>query len=194
MAITILAVGMLALAAVVSKTVASTEHSRYMSMAGPLASSKLEELTRLPISDTGIQISSGDSAGSLTANIGPVTVGTASVIYYDEVYLSSGNGNVTVTTYEFNKSNSTYGYFTQSQDPAAGTKPSSLSNWSTTPPSSETSDTIQFERRWLIEDSTLTGLPAGVRRITVLVCNPLCPAQNSSIKPQVQFQMSTVRQ
>ncbi len=194
MAITILAVGMLALAAVVSKAVASTGQSRLMSMASPLCSSKLEELTRLPISDTGIQISSGDSAGSLTADIGPVTVGTASVIYYDQVYLSSGNGNVTVTTYEFNKSTGTYGYFTQSQDPAAGTKPTGPSNWSTTPPASATSDMIQFERRWLVEDSTLTGLPAGVRRITVLVCNPECPTQNASSKPQVQFQMSTARQ
>jgi prepilin-type N-terminal cleavage/methylation domain-containing protein len=188
MAITILAVGMLALAAVVSKTSGSTDKSRYMSMANQLTSAKIEELTRLPVSDTGIQIASGDSAGSLTANTGPVTVGAATVIYYDEVYLSSGGGKVQQTTYEYNKSTATYGYFTQLQTPDAGTPASQASNWSTTPPSGETSDMIQFERRWLIEDSTLTGLPAGVRRITVRVCYPNCTVN------AVTFQMSTVRQ
>jgi Tfp pilus assembly protein PilV len=189
MAITIMAIGLLAIAAVIAKTSSSTDHSRYMSMAGQLDSSKIEELTRLPVSDTGIQISSGHSAGSLTANTGPVTIGTASVIYYDEVYLSSGNGNVAQTTYQYNKSSLTYGYFTLAQTPDAGTQPTSNANWTSTPPS-ETSDMLQFERRWLIEDSTLTGLPAGVRRITVLVCYPNC----NPIQVQVKFQMSTVRQ
>jgi Tfp pilus assembly protein PilV len=183
MAITILAVGMLALAGVISKTSVSTDRSRYMSMAGLQASEKLEELSRLPASDPAIAVT-GDSSGSLAANLGPVTVGTNSVVYFDEVLLSSGAGNVTETISKPNSTTGVAGYLTQTQTPDAGTQ----SNWSPTPPVAA-ADSLNFERRWLIEDSTLTGLPVGARRITVLV-----RLLNTPVQPQVTFQMSTVRQ
>jgi prepilin-type N-terminal cleavage/methylation domain-containing protein len=186
MAITVLAVGMLALAGLISRTSGSTDRSRYMSMAGLLASEKLEELTRLPASEPAIAITSGDFAGSLTANIGPVAVGTATVNYFDEDYLSSGNGNVNVTTYQRNSVTGIFGYYTLLQGPDAGTN---TGTWSATPPAAPAGDMLTFERRWVIEDSALTGLPPGARRITVLV-----RLLNTPIQPQVTFQMSTVRQ
>jgi len=184
MAITILAVGMLALAGLISKTSSSTDRSRYMSLAGLQTSEKLEELTRLPPSDPAIAITSGDSVGSLTANVGPVTVGANSVVYFDEVFLSSGAGNVTETISKPNSTTGVAGYLTQTQTPDAGTQ----STWSATPPAIA-ADALHFERRWLIEDSTITGLPTGARRITVLV-----RLLDTPIQPQVTFQMSTVRQ
>jgi Tfp pilus assembly protein PilV len=184
MAITILGVGMLALAGLISRTGSSTDRSRYMSLAGLQASEKLEELTRLPPSDPAIAIPTGDSAGSLTANVGPVTVGTNSVVYFDEVFLSSGSGSVVETISRPNSTTGVAGYLTQTQTPDAGTQ----STWSATMPAAA-SGSLNFERRWLIEDSTVTGLPAGARRITVLV-----RLLNTPIQPQVTFQMSTVRQ
>src|SRR6202521_4255715 len=135
MAITILAVGMLALAGVISKTSGSTDRSRYMSMAGLQTSEKLEELSRLPAKDPAIAIPFGDSAGSLAANIGPVAVGTATVTYFDEDYLSSGsgssgNGSVTVTIYQRNSITGIFGYYTLPQGPDAGT---STGTWTARP-------------------------------------------------------------
>jgi len=184
MAITILAVGMLALAGLVSSTSGSTDRSRYMSLAGVQTSEKLEELSRLPPSDPSVAIPTGDSAGSLTSNVGPVTVAGNSVVYYDEVLLSSGAGNITETISKPNSTTGVPGYLTQTQTPDAGTQ----STWSATAPAGS-ADTLRFERRWLIEDSTLTGLPAGTRRITVQVT-----LLNSPEQPKVVFQMSTVRQ
>ena len=177
----ILTVGMLALVGLISKTSSSTDRSRYMSMVGLLTSEKLEELTRLPASDPAIAITAGSSSGSLTANTGPVTVGASKVSYYDEVYMSSESGKIVVTTL---KPDGT-GYLVLTQDTNAGTAPAQSS--ATQPAAKE--DQLSFERRWVIEDSTVTGLPSGVRRVTVLV-----RLLNSPVKPDVTFQMSTVRQ
>ena len=177
----ILAVGLLALAALISKADSSTGRSRYMSTAGLLATEKLEELNRLPADDPAIKIPVGTSVGSLTANVGPVTVDGSRLSYFDNVYLSSGNsGQISVTT---TKSDAT-GYLTQIQTPDAGTKAGTTA---ATPPA-PTSDMLNFQRRWLIE-SDIPGLPPGVRRVTVVVT-----LVNGSALPPVNFQMSAVRQ
>lgn len=192
-ALVILTVGILALAGLISKTSSSTDRSRYMSMAGLLTSEKLEELSRLPLSDPSISIPTGHSAGSLPTvppatpvpPSPPVLVGAASVVYYDEVYLSSGAGNVTETITKVDAGGNIT-YLTQPQTPDAGTQTGIPA---TSTPPAIASDGLNFERRWIIEDSTLSGLPVGVRRITVQVT-----LKNSPVQPPVTFQMSTARQ
>jgi len=181
-AIVILSVGMLSLAALMSKMTGSTEQSRYMSMAALLASEKLEDLNRVSAVDPEIAVNSGTSVGSLTTDIGnqSVTVGASTEIvdYFDTVMISTGNGSIAETTLGKDGSgNTTYTTTTHQPD---GTVTSATS---TTKPDG-TPDTLQFRRRWVIEkDSPVTG----VRRITVAVL-----LQSPAGVP-VNFQMSMVR-
>lgn len=174
-AIVILSVGLLSLAALLSKMTSSTEQSRYMSMAAVLASEKLEDLNRYPAADPAMTVT-GASAGSLTADT-TATVGGETVAYYDKVMMSAGNGSVSQTI----RAETTGGtvYKTLTHTPNGLVTPTQSSTMPANTP-----DLVQFNRRWLIEkDVPVTG----VRRVTVRI------TLQSPVGPTVNFQMSTVR-
>ena len=181
-AIVILSVGMLSLAALMSKMTGSTEQSRYMSMAALLASEKLEDLNRVSAVDPEIAVSSGTSAGSLSTDVGnqSVTVGASTEIvdYFDTVMISTGNGVIAETLLGKDGSgNTTYTTTTHQPD---GTVASATSTTAPNP----APDTLQFRRRWVIEKDAPVN---GVRRVTVAVL-----LQSPAGVP-VNFQMSMVR-
>jgi prepilin-type N-terminal cleavage/methylation domain-containing protein len=89
--------------------------------------------------------------------------------YFDNVQISSTNGTITET---FNGIVITHA--------ADGTT-------TNVPPAANAPDTLIFDRRWSIEAGAGTGLPNGVRRVTVFVT-----ATNALPRP-VTFQSSTVR-
>src|SRR3954447_8034968 len=178
-AIVILSVGMLSLAALMSKMTGSTEQSRYLSMAALLASEKLEDLNRLPNVDPEI----GASGGSLVNDVGnqSVTVGgtTELVDYYDSVMISSGNGSIAETMVGKNPGG-TVTYSTITHSPDGTVTPVTSTTAPVTAP-----DLLQFKRRWAVEKDTPV---TGVRRITVAVT-----LQSPAGGPPVNFQMSMVR-
>jgi len=181
-AIVILSVGMLSLAALMSKMTGSTEQSRYMSMAALLASEKLEDLNRLSAVDPEIAIPAGSTAGSLTADVGNQSVttggGTEIVDYYDSIMVSSGNGAIAETQVGKDGSgNTVYSTITHQPDGLAA-----VTTTSTAPVPSP--DLMTFRRRWVIEKDTPV---VGVRRITVAV------SLTSPAGPGVNFLMSMVR-
>ncbi|HEX4379479.1 MAG TPA: prepilin-type N-terminal cleavage/methylation domain-containing protein [Candidatus Acidoferrum sp.] len=159
-AIVVLTIGLVGTAALMSTTVNSTARSHLMSTAALLASEKLEDLGRFDKLDTPVQ-----PGGSIAAN----TTG-----YFDNVQISVSNGQINETT-------TTNGVSTSYvQTPTAG--------MTVTPNAglpAVSSDTLTFNRRWVINNNTPT---AGVRTVTVLVT-----ATTLTIRPQVTFQMSMVR-
>ncbi len=181
-AVVILSVGVMALAALISKSSFETERARYMSLATQLASEKLEDLNRYPSADPVVAVTSGAAAGDLTSDSGPVlvTAGGVSknVSYYDTVSLSSGDGAITEVIKGVDGAGSTQ-YTSTTQRPD-GTNVSSISS---TAPS--LASALTFNRRWIIEADQPV---AGARRITVLVS-----LQNGPGSTPVTFQMSMVR-
>jgi prepilin-type N-terminal cleavage/methylation domain-containing protein len=181
-AMVVLTIGLMGAAALMSQMVNDSGHSRYMSTASMLASEKLEDLNRFPASDPAIAIPGGNTAGSLTADASQsVTVGavTENVDYFDVVQLSSGNGAISETSSGKDAAgNSVFSTITHQPD---GTVVTAVT--AALPPVS--SDTLIFNRRWVIEKD----LPVpGVRRITVLVT-----LTNPVLAPTVTFQNSMVR-
>jgi prepilin-type N-terminal cleavage/methylation domain-containing protein len=171
-AITVLAVGMTAMASLVAQTLSGTERSRYMSLASTLTSEKLEDLNRWPSVDPHVA-----AGGSLTADSA-----SGAVNFYDDIDLSNTTGQVsetiasttgTTTTYSSVIHNST-GYVQSGANTAA--------------PSG--SGIVAFHRRWVIEaDPVVNGITlTGSRRVTVLVS-----LTNQSVRPPVNFQLSLVR-
>ncbi|HKD83091.1 MAG TPA: prepilin-type N-terminal cleavage/methylation domain-containing protein [Candidatus Angelobacter sp.] len=165
-AISILAVGLLGVAALLAQLGGNSTQSRYMSTEALLASEKLDDLNRYPIGDPAIAVPTGNSSGSLTADTN-ATVNNGvlppeQVDYFDTVSISSGNGNMVETVSGKDASgNPTFITTTHAPDGSITTSTSS-----TAP--AQASDTLTFSRRWLIEQN-VAGLPAGVRRFTVLV-------------------------
>src|SRR5205807_6553738 len=156
-AITILAIGMLGVAALMGQMSGSSSQSGYMSEESVLASEKLEDLNRLPPDDPAID-ASGGSAGSLTTDSSQsVTVGavTQNVDYFDMVQISSGNGSIVETTTASNGSGGT-NYTTTIHSPDGQIQTTTT----TTAPGS--SDMLTFRRRWVIEKDVPIS---GVRRI-----------------------------
>jgi hypothetical protein len=174
--ITILSVGLLSLAGLISKMSQNTDQSRYMSLAAMLTSEKLEDLNRYPALDPAVTIATGTTAGSLTTDT-TATVGGDTVAYYDQVMMSSGNGAVM----ESIRAEDTSGvkYKTISHLPDGTVTPQTV----TTPPTAS-ADMMVFNRRWIIEKDTPV---AGVRRVTVRV------SLVTPTGPPVNFQMSMVR-
>jgi prepilin-type N-terminal cleavage/methylation domain-containing protein len=168
-AIAILSIGLLAMAGLMSKTTASSSQSRFMSSASILATQKLEELNRYPISDPVIAVT-GASAGSITAD-----TSSGSLNYFDDVQISAVGGTITSTT-----SDDLGNYTTIVQSPD-GTITSSTSTTVPAPPA----ETLQFHRRWIIEKDVPI---AGVRRVTVFV-----QLTNPPVIKSVTFQISMVR-
>ena len=181
-AITILAVGLLGIAALLAQLAGNSTTSRYMSTEALLASEKLDDLNRYPINDPAIAVTNGNTAGSLTADVTDnVTVGvvTETVDYFDQVRISAGNGNM-VETVSGKDVNGNTVYTTTTHAPDGSITVVTGAN----PPAS-TSDMLTFSRRWVIELNP-ANQPAGVRRFTVLV------SLNTPTKP-ANFQATMMR-
>ena len=168
-AIAVLTIGLLAMAALMSRMTGNSAQSRYMSAASILATEKLEDLNRYPASDPVVAVSSG-SVGSITSD-----ASASGINYFDDVQLSATGGGISETT-----SDSTGTYTTIVHQPD-GTITSSSSP---TPPA-PLPESLLYHRRWVIEANSPT---VGVRRVTVFVqlLNPPLP------RP-LTFQMSMVR-
>lgn len=165
-AISILAVGLLGAAALLAQLFNNSTTSRYMSDEALLASEKLDDLNRYPYNDPAIAVPNGTTAGSLTADTTDTVTANglpAEVVdYFDQVRMSSGNGNMVETV--LGKDASGNAQYTTTQHAPDGTITVTKS---ATPPTFS-QDTITFSRRWVIEQNP-AGMPAGVRRFTVLV-------------------------
>lgn len=176
-AIAVLSIGLMATAALISRTLQDTTRARQMNLAAVLASEKLEDLSRWPAADPHVAVPAGGTAGSLTADLtADVVVGPSvtRVNYYDDISegLSPGSFSETVSGIEPGTGAVVYTTTTHSPD---GSVTTSVSNSSPTE--------ITYKRRWLIEaDQPVPG----VRRITVVVTNM------DPVRP-IRFQMSTVR-
>jgi Tfp pilus assembly protein PilV len=166
MAISILAVGLLGVAALLAQLGGNSTTSRYMSTEALLASEKLDDLNRYPYNDPAIAVPNGTSAGSITADVTnqTVTVGavTEVVDYCDQVRISAGNGNM-VETVSGTDVNGNTQYTTTTHAPDGSI---TITKSASAPAGS--SDMLTFSRRWVIEQNP-PGLPAGTRRFTVLV-------------------------
>ena len=181
-AIFILTVGLLSIAALMAMMSSNTERSRYMSLATFLASEKLEDLNAYSTNDPSIYAVSGTPAGSITSDItSNVTLNgtTTSVDYFDNIYLSAGNGSI-VETLNGKDASGTTTYITFTHTPAG-----LVTTTTTTTAPTLTADMILFKRRWIIEKD----LPvAGVRRITVVTSSV-----NPNARANIRFQTSMVR-
>lgn len=178
----VLTVGLVGLAALMGKMMASGADSRYMSQAAMLASEKLENLQRYAPLDPNVAVTSGTVAGSLTSDTTATVTSngiTESVDYFDSIHLTSTGGAVSETMSGKDSSGST-NYITVTHTPNGV-----MSQTTTSSPPTPTADTLTFNRRWTIEkDSPVNG----VKRITVLVT-----LTNPVVVKSVTFQMSTVR-
>jgi len=179
-ALTILVIGMSALAMFSARMMTGGTESKYMNLAASITSEKLEDLNRWSTADPQICVPTGStSVGSLTSDVVQTTTcpgGAAnSVNYFDDVTLANVTGAVSETVSSTSAGGTVYTTTTQTPNGEAPTV-----STSSTPPTAAT-----FHRRWIIEaDSPI----AGVRRVTVLVT-----LLDSSVKPPVTFQMSLVR-
>jgi prepilin-type N-terminal cleavage/methylation domain-containing protein len=187
--ITILSIGMMASALLMSNSYKYSVRSRYMAEAAQLASEKLEDLNRFPVIDEHVTVMAGDNEcgltgenceGSLTADAAPqqITTGgsTFTVAYSDAVFISAANGQLQETYQTAAGASPSYSTLTFSP---SGTTPA-ITTSATAPTIGET-----FDRRWTIE---MNQPVTGVRRVTVLVT-----LMDDTIKPPVTFQMSMVR-
>jgi prepilin-type N-terminal cleavage/methylation domain-containing protein len=170
-AITVLVVGLSAMAALVAQTLAGTERARFMALATTLASEKLEDLNRWPSGAP--EVATG---GSLTADTAPA----GNEDFYDNVDLSNTNGQIAEST----ATSTGYSNVVHQATGEVDVNPTS-----TTPASSGTG-TIIFHRRWLIEPNPVVGSVTltGSRRVTVLVT-----LLNQTMGPPISFQLSMVR-
>lgn len=164
-AIAILAIGLLGVAALLAQLGGNSTQSRYMSTEALLASEKLDDLNRFPYNDPAIIVPTGNTAGSLTADItATVTSGaiTETVDYFDQVQISSGNGNI-VETVSGKDAGGNAVFITTTHAPDGSIQTTTSNNAPV-----QTADMLTFSRRWIIEQN-MANLPAGVRRFTVLV-------------------------
>jgi prepilin-type N-terminal cleavage/methylation domain-containing protein len=166
-AVTVLVIGLTAMAGLVAQSLGGTERARYMALATTLVSEKLEDLNRWPSVDphvvAGGSLSSDGSSGGLN--------------YYDDIDLSNTTGQVSETI------KVTGGY---SSIVHKSTGEISVTN--TAAPTG--SGLIAFHRRWLIEtDPVVNGVTlTGVRRVTVIVTG-----SNLTVRPAINFQMTMIR-
>jgi len=189
-ALSILVVGMAALALVSARMMSGGTESKYMSIAASLASETLEDLNRWDKDDPqiggtvtagGFCVTGSGTVGSLTADVVQATPGTcaagvpSTVNYFDDVTLATQNGAISETVSGVSGGNTVYTTTTQTPNGEVPTVTTS-----STAPSSAT-----FHRRWVIEANSPIN---GVRRVTVLVT-----LLDTSVKPPVTFQMSLVR-
>jgi hypothetical protein len=183
--IAILMVGLVGVASMFGRIWGSTSYSEYMIQASTLASEKLEDLNRYPNGDPDVVVTAGNTtAGSLASNTDASVTSnglTETVDYFDEVFMDPSAGSISETVATGTSPN--YTYTTTTHNPNGTILPTT----STTLPST---NSIQFERRWLIESNPTIGttVMTNMRRITVLVA-----VKNASVQPPVVFQLSVVR-
>jgi prepilin-type N-terminal cleavage/methylation domain-containing protein len=151
-AITILVVGLSAMAMLAAQTLGGTERARYMSLAATLTSEKLEDLNRWPSVDPHVAVGGGLTTDSASGTYN----------YYDDVDLSNVNGQVSETFSSTSGGSTTY--TTVSHSATGVVNPTSTSSAPTG------GGIIAFHRRWLIEaNPVVNGVTiTGVRRVTVL--------------------------
>lgn len=180
--LTILSVGLLAVASLISSTSASGTRARYTNLTNVLASDKLDNLNKWPSTDPNVDCSSA-TCGSLS---GGATCASGN-IYCDTVTVTEAGGA---------------DYETQTQEvggaPVTTTIVHTSSGCVDTPANCGVANPpgggSTFTRRWLITPNPTISSAAGsttvtgARRITVLVT-----LNNASINPPVTFQMSMVR-
>lgn len=181
-AIAVLSVGLMSMAALMARMMSTTNRAGYMSIAMQLASEKLEDLNRFPPNDPNVTVSTGTTAGSLSADLVTSAVTSDgeshSVNYWDQVWFSATGGAVKeikskivggITKYDVS-THQPDGTVSWQHDQTALPSPSGM---------------MRFKRRWLIEKDQPT---TGVRRATVLVTlqNPVntpVTAQMSMVRP-----------
>jgi len=177
----VLMIGLVAAGGLVGSTLGNTTNSQYVNQAATLATEKLEDLNHYPSIDPHVVAVSGTPSGSLTQDLTQnvtTTAGTVAIDYYDEVYFSPAQGALVETGTSLDANgNVQYQTITYTPDGTIAT-----SAYSSTAPN--TTSSITFKRRWIIEqDQPIVG----VRRVTVQVTliNP--------VRTPVTFQMSMVR-
>ncbi len=208
-AMAILIIGMSAMAALSATMIGRGRESKYMSLAGTLASEKLEDLNKWsgsvlmnPTTSVGVDnsdpeicvptFSAGQTEGSISADAAPTTVtcnGITETVNYND------NVNIDVTDNAGDCSSGSSGCFAET----TSTTTSGVTTYNTTYHSPD--GTVQqnannptnmtFHRQWVIEANPTIGgtVAVGVRRITVKVT-----LLDASVTPgNVQFQMSLVR-
>jgi prepilin-type N-terminal cleavage/methylation domain-containing protein len=177
-AVTVLAVGLLAVAALMSQMGTSTNQSRFMGVEALLASEKLEDLNQFPVNATEI-----GAGGNLAAG-GSLTVDLPG--YFDHVQISSGaaaeaSGDLIEIKIGNDPVSGAANYTIISHSPNGQT----LSQTSLGAPPTPSVDMLTFDRRWLIEQNVPV---TGVRRITVQISLP-----NAGFGQSATFQTTMVR-
>lgn len=182
MALFVLVVGLASVAALLASTVSGTATTEYMTQAAALATEKLEDLNRFPAGDPNVAVTSGSTAGSITADTSASVTSnstTENVDYFDEIFFSPTAGSVSETISGVDGSGNPQ-YTTTAQQPNG-----TISVTQTGSRASLVNGAIYFKRRWVIEANQPIN---GLRRITVYVF-----LENASVTPGVNFQMSVVR-
>jgi len=166
-AITILTIGMSAMAALVASSLGGTERARYMALATTLASEKLEDLDHYPAAAAQVVV-----GGSLSAD---TVVGGLN--YFDDTDLSNATGQVSEEV-------DTTGGYTAITHMANG----QVTTANNTAPTG--TGLVVFHRRWIIEANPIVnGITlTGSRRVTVIVTGT-----NLVVRPAISFQMSLIR-
>jgi len=157
-----------------------------MIQAATLASEKLEDLNRYPSGDPDVAVTSGTTAGSLTADTDASVTSnsvTDTVDYFDEVFMDPTAGSISETVATGTSPN--YTYTTTTHNPNG-----TITTTSSSSLTADQTNAIQFERRWLITLNPVIGgtTMTGMRQITVLVT-----LKNGSVAPGVTVQMSLLR-
>lgn len=174
-AVAVLTIGLMATAALVTRTLQDTTRSREATLAAILATEKMEDLNRWPATDPHVVAPPAGTAGSLVADVtaNVVVGGVATPInYFDDVAQGQAAGSWAVTVSGVDPVTGAPVFTTTEHRPNG-----SIVTTNAAPAGSS------FRRRWLIEGDQPV---AGVRRITVFVTN------QDPINP-VTFRMSTVR-
>lgn len=179
-AIAVLAVGLMAIAALITRTLVSGTRARYLNMASILASEKLDSLNKWPASDPnvtpgGTLLPAGVCAGG-SPYCDTVTVSESGGADYETQTQSLPDGTLSTSTIVHTSAGCV-------GTPAACGIAGQLAGGST------------FTRQWWITlnpvVTSIGGAPSvanNTRRVTVLVT-----LNDGSIKPPVKFQMSMVR-
>lgn len=162
--ILVLTIGLVGTAALMSSSVNMGAHARYVSTAALLASEKMEDLDRYPDGDPNLV-----GGGSLGADIAG---------YFDNVQISTSNGNI----YETTTSGGVTTLYKQNPDGTVVVTPGAALP-------AATSDMLTFNRRWLVKQDPTVGanVITGAVQITVLVT-----LTNQALNPPVTYQTSLV--
>jgi len=178
--ITILAIGVLAVAAMVTSTVSMGTRARYMNMENILASEKLDSLNKLPSSDPNV---------ACTSTCGSLSGGTcAGSDYCDQVTVNQAGGADYETQTEIVNGSPVTTTIVHTASGCVGTPVAC----NVAAPAGTGST---FTRRWMITANPTLGevgggaaIATGTRRVTVLVT-----LNGTSASAPVSFQLSMVR-